>query len=113
MQATAQQKLQILNSLYGYVAGQLSGAETETSDALDEGDEGDDGWRAEQDGSGFAQDAADILGVATGFAEHGDMDKMLQEVNGHDTLVREDVYEGLQDCGCWSVLEVLENNYYK
>jgi len=101
MQATLTQKVQILQALYGYVEGQLVGAQDSVQNA--EEDEDDECGTA----TGHAQDAADILQVAIEFAEHGNMQQMLQDVYAHDTLVREDVCEGLQDCGAWGALQTL------
>jgi hypothetical protein len=104
MKATVAQKHEILVVLIGFCEGQLNGAAL----SLEEDFEGAEGAMM-----GHVADAADMLGVVREFAEHGDMQQMLVAVNGRDTLVREDVYEGLQDCEVWDVLRTLEGCYYK
>lgn len=108
MQATAAQKVQILQVLYDYCAGQLHAAATAVreDDAVQDCENDSGTWE------GHASDASDILQIAIAFAEHGDMQQMLQGVNAHDTLVREDVYEGLTDCDAWGVLQTLAACYY-
>jgi len=96
MQATLQQKAQILQALYGYVEGQLTGASADCEEAVANGVELEDFTV-----SGHDTDALDILQVAVAFEEHGDVKQMLQDVRGHDTLVREDVCEALAECECW------------
>ena len=96
MQATLQQKVQILQALYGYITGQLTGASMDCEEA-----KADD--VALEDFTVYGlKDAAGILTVAVAFAEHGNMAQMLRDVQMHDTLVREDVYENLRECECWS-----------
>ena len=96
MQATLQQKVQILQALYGYITGQLTGASTDCAEA-----EADGGALEDFTVYGLT-DAADILTVAVAFAEHGNMAQMLRDVQTHGALVQEDVYEHLRECECWS-----------
>jgi len=104
IQATKAQKLQLLNVLYGYVKGQLNGALSSLEDA-----------DSESAADGYARDGADILQCAIDFAEHSDMNKLLSDVNEHDTLVREDVYELMKEADeeLLAVLRTLENCYYE
>ena len=105
MIANLAQKASILHALYDYCGGQLSGAKCDTETAVENEDE--------EPGCGHASDAADILQVAIAFAEHGDMQTLLEDVNGHDTLVREDVYEKLEhETTAWDVLQAMSTNYY-
>jgi len=107
MQATLTQKVQILQALYGYVEGQIEGAKMCVADALTDND--DECGGAE----GHTFDAIDVLQTAADFVQSGDTESMLASINGLDTLVREDVYEGLRDCGAWGALQTLTNCYYK
>jgi hypothetical protein len=108
MKATLAQKASILSALYGFCEGQLNGAQMTAQDAATDNNE--EGSTADA----HARDALDILQVAIAFVGDSDMDKMLEGVNKHDSRGREDVYEALQDDeDVWSVLETLQNNYYK
>ena len=96
MQATIVQKMQVLGALFSYCAGQLNGAGSAVEDCDD-----DECGAA----MGHVSDAQDVLAIAVAFAEHNDMQRMMEEVQGLDTMVREDVCEGFDEAGILDLLE--------
>ena len=100
MQATQTQKAHILQALYMYARGQLCAA---TAAAAYEDAQEDVVCR------GHVKDAQSAIAIAVAFAQHCNMQQMLQHVNMLDTLVYEDIFETLKDYeSTYAVLQTLQ-----
>ena len=79
----------VLVVLFDYVQGQMVGALDAAGQMLDTEIE------AEGTAMGHVSDAQDVLAIATRYSEHGDIGQLCEDIHELDTMVREDVYEGL------------------